>query len=124
MNLILGNNLEKMPGIQSNSPFICETSQLQNQTQQRRTYLGKPLCRWQALCIPVETLAKRRWLMSNGVAEGWMEPASLGEVSMCQRDMRLYLQHLHWHPSPAFLPLALHQSPLDRISYRLHHPAA
>jgi hypothetical protein len=113
-----------MSGIQSNSPFICEMSQLQNQTQKRRTYLRKPLCRWQALCIPVKTLAKRRWLMSNGIAKGWMEPASLGEVSMCQSDMGMYSRHLHWHPSPASLPLALHRNPLDRISYRLRRLAA
>jgi len=75
-----------MSGVQSNNPFICETSQLHHQTQQRRTYLGKSLCRRQTLCVPVKTLAKRRWLMSNGIAEGWMETASLEKVSIVQPD--------------------------------------
>ena len=82
-----------MSGVQSNNPFICETSQLHHQTQQRRTYLGKSLCRRQTLCVPVKTLAKRRWLMSNGIAEGWMETASLGKSQHCSARLDRAFTH-------------------------------
>lgn len=75
-----------MFSIQSNNPFICGASQLHYQASQQRTYLGKSLCRRQTLCIPVKTLAKRRWLMSNGIAEGWMETTSLEKVSIVRPD--------------------------------------
>lgn len=52
----------------------------------RLTYLRKPLCRWQALRASVETLAEWRWLMSDGIANGRMEIASLGKVSMLRQD--------------------------------------
>lgn len=116
VDLISDSNLEISFGSQSNSPFICETSQLQNWTQQWRTYLGESLCRWETLCTRVETLAKRRWLMSNGIAEGWMDPTSLGGVSVDQSNMGFYSRHLHWRPSRASPLLALHQNFVGRIS--------
>ena len=59
------------------------------------TYLGESLCRRQTLCTPVETLAKRRWLMSDGIAEGWVETAGLEKVSVAQPYVDLYLRRLH-----------------------------